>query len=116
VLGACVDTTPYDLHENKDASAVESGVIEGCRQCVVGDGAPCRASYDKCVPVLNCLNFFECALALGCFQLPNLEDRIACGQPCFKKYAVGSADPLIGPIIAVNACSQIACRKECIGP
>ncbi|HMJ13859.1 MAG TPA: hypothetical protein VK524_20720 [Polyangiaceae bacterium] len=114
-LQACVDTSPIVVNESKDASVQpDAGTVAACLACVTGDGAPCRAAYDGCVAAPKCVDFIECAFELHCFALLALEDRIRCGEPCLRRFSIGSTDPAIGPILLLNTCSQTSCGKECV--
>lgn len=115
---ACIDTTPIHVDENsKDASVIpgpDSDVVSACRECVTGDGAPCRADYDFCKSQQDCAGFFDCAVDLGCFSFPLLQDRLACGRPCLDAIGFTSVHPGLPGIVRMNECSQAACRSACL--
>jgi hypothetical protein len=114
LLGACVDTTPIHVEEtHKDAAA---GTPAECRECVEGEGKPCRFAYDLCLTVPDCPQFHQCVLERGCYTQPLLEDRLACGQPCLDMINLTSTHPGLPGILALNDCTQEECRAECVTP
>lgn len=115
---ACVDTTPIHVEEeHKDASVnrgADSALAAECRECVMGDGAPCRSDYDLCVSLPGCGEFTDCVFRIGCFSYPLLEDRLACGQPCIDAIGLTSTHPALPGILALNTCTQGPCASACI--
>lgn len=119
-LPGCVDTTPLDYSPARrdaaaDAPAVDPGVIATCRECVTGEGAPCRSDYDNCAKVETCPELLECLLSDGCFSLRALEDRIACGEPCFDEFGINAGThPALQAALPMNVCTQGVCQDACL--
>ncbi len=112
LLGSCVDTTPIHVEEtHKDAGA---GTSAECRECIMGEGQPCRSAYDQCLALPDCPEFHQCVLERGCYAPAALEDRLACGQPCIDSINLTSSHPALPAILALNDCSQTDCRAQCI--
>src|SRR5262245_25432611 len=83
VLGACVDTTPGEFTPGPEAG-VDPLLVVACRNCIAGDGAPCRSIFDQCAALQTCPPALGCLIDNGCFTFPTLEERLACGSPCVE--------------------------------
>lgn len=122
LLGGCVDTSPvaYTPPEPKDAQAVDAAGDAGaglaCRQCITGDGAPCRAQYDVCVGTDKCEVVMGCLFDKNCMTFSVVADRINCGLPCLAKYGVlAGIDPATTALAGINVCTIASCKTECSG-
>ena len=115
LLAACVDTTPIHVEQKpRPDSGADAPVSQECRDCIEGEGQPCRPVYDECMSLPDCPQFHACVLALGCYALSALEDRLACGQPCISSINLTSTHPAINAVIEMNDCTQTECRAACI--
>jgi hypothetical protein len=121
-LCSCSDTDPLDFREDGGSDA-EAGVdlqrIAECKKCMMDPGAPCRSAYDQCAPFERCVTLIECAVQTGCFQLPELSDRIPCVTPCLRALNVSTgSDPVVIQGLPVNACTLKAgpCGSVCVPP
>lgn len=117
----CVDTTPLHYEPpsrnvSDGGSGLDGSMLNECRSCVTDDGAPCRGDYDPCKANDRCVAFTDCLFNLGCFSLPELQDRIACGQPCFQQVGImTSSDPALILALPINACTSPgkSCSDAC---
>jgi hypothetical protein len=122
LLWGCVDTSPvaYTPPEPKDAQAVDgsgdAGLGLACRQCITGDGAPCRPSYDVCVGIDKCELIMTCLFDKNCMTFTVVADRINCGLPCLSKYGVlAGIDKATTALADINVCTIDSCKTECSG-
>lgn len=120
-LLSCSDTNPLAFHA--DAGSADAGVdperIAECKKCMMDPGAPCRSEYDLCAPFERCVTLIECAVQTGCFQLPELSERIPCVTPCLRALNVSTgSDPVVLQGLPVNACTLKAgpCGSVCVPP
>lgn len=116
---ACANTTPGEYIPRDepfaDGSGLEASIIDSCRVCVEDPTGPCADVYDVCLATDGCPEFVECLIGRGCFNLPELQDRIDCGGPCFEEFNITSAtQPVVIEALPVNACSQNLCADACI--
>lgn len=119
---ACSDTNPLDFRADAGSDA-EAGVdrarVEACKRCMMDENAPCRSFYDECAPHERCVELIDCAVEIGCFQLPELAPRIDCVRPCLERVGVTTgSDPVVIQGLPVNACTLKAgpCGSECVPP
>ena len=114
----CVDTSPLPYEGLARDASTEAGPIDAeCRECITGQGAPCREAYDACTAQDRCVDVTECLFVAGCFAVPELLDRIVCGQPCFQEHGIlDQRDPLIAFLLPLNACTLpgAACGAACV--
>jgi hypothetical protein len=113
LMAACVDTTPIHVDETR-VPVSDAGTTAECVQCIEGEGQPCRSAYDLCQSVPDCPLFHACVVELGCYMLPALEDRIPCGQSCIELINLTSTHPGLPGVLAMNDCTQEACRAQCV--
>jgi len=117
-FAACVDTSPLSFHEQEagvsDGAVGDGAVIRKCRECIAGDGAPCRPEYDSCTQAAKCPPALDCLLDTGCFEFANFSDRIKCGLPCLQAQGVFSGtDPATTALGQINVCIVASCSKAC---
>jgi hypothetical protein len=119
LLAGCVDTSPvvYTPPEARDAQAVDAAAAAlACRQCITGDGAPCRAAYDVCVGTDKCEVVMGCLFDNNCMTFSLVPDRINCGLPCLAKYGVlAGNDKATTALAGINVCTIDSCKTECSG-
>jgi hypothetical protein len=121
VLGACVDTSPLpftpqtvDPAPTDGGTAGDGAAAARCRECVVGEGQPCRSEWDRCRAEPRCEALVECLFVEGCFRIAALEQRIACGDPCFDQIGLsGADDPALTLALPINICTQDTCLEAC---
>ncbi len=120
LLCACVDTEPVDFHDERDSGLVLDGsdLLDGgttrCRACLTEADGGCPNVYATCKGIADCPDFVTCAVDLACFSYSELADRIACVDPCIKKYSVTGTNPMVTTLVQLNACSQGACQEACV--
>lgn len=119
VLTQCVDTSPLAYVPEKDGGSRDGAVgdgalIQSCRQCLAADAAPCRAQYDACAQIPKCTPALDCLLDKGCFESPNIQDRIDCGLPCLQAEGVlAGDDPATQALGQINVCIVVSCSDAC---
>jgi len=120
-LAACVDTTPLPYHApSRDADAggptIDASIRSACRACVLSGDPTCE--YSACTADERCVAFSDCLFELGCFSHPELQDRIACGQPCFEQVGIQTNDdPALVLTLPINGCTSPSnvCGEVCVG-
>jgi hypothetical protein len=107
LLAACVDTSPLDYTpDTRDSGVVSQEVRARCRICVTAPDGACKADYDACTANERCVAFSDCLFEAACFSLPELQDRITCGTPCFEKAKIVSGvDPALTLTYPLNTCT-----------
>lgn len=114
---ACVDTSKLDYHPKPRPDAGgDSGLVQSCENCVFREPT---CNYAQCAAEPRCVQFFACTVGLGCYELPGLQQRIDCGQPCFTQLGIKDfLDPAITAFLPISGCSidTGACTSSCVAP
>lgn len=118
----CADTTPLPFAGNtdggaQDAAPVPPEIIESCRQCAYSEASLCPAAYRECAGDPRCLAFMTCVLDIGCLASGELQVRISCAEPCFRKTGIqAGTDESLQRGLGINACTLPAgpCGSACV--
>jgi hypothetical protein len=116
----CVDTSPLAyVPEKNDGGLVadggaDSALIRSCRQCISGEGEPCRSQFDVCASLEKCVPILDCVLDNGCFKFSELGQRFECGSPCLSAHGVMAGnDPVVTALGQINVCVVNSCSDAC---
>jgi hypothetical protein len=111
VASACLDVTPIVVPP-KEAGSVDGG----CTLCLERPASEqgCREVLDRCRADLGCQPVLACVEALGCFDLPAIDDKLNCGLPCIQDAGITSVDdPRVAGVLNVVKCGQTTCGVAC---
>jgi hypothetical protein len=116
-----VEAQPSDAGDAEASSPPADVSIDApnpCTTCMRAKSRPgygCGDALDSCTADPQCAGTIECALAKGCFMLPDQGSIVDCGTPCGREAGLDISTPSAQLVLAVVLCGQDACGPICRG-